>query len=1373
MESKTSAIESSSGKALLVDGAEHLHTQLSTRMETAMGRSLHRMEVRFHHLNVSADVILASRKSTTHELPTIANAVKKSLGGIVTKKNKITKQILHDVSGVFKPGTMTLVLGQPGSGKSSLMKILSGRFPQNKHVKIEGDITYNGTAPVEIKNRLSQLVSYVPQRDHHLPTLTVKETLEFAHQCCGGVASSQHLESLCTKGTAEENQAAIQALRSLSEHHPDVVIQQLGLEKCQDTVVGDAMLRGVSGGERKRVTTGEMLFGSNVVSFMDEISTGLDSAATFDIIKTQRSVAKNLRKTVVIALLQPSPEVFALFDDVLILNDGHVMYHGPRETVNEYFRHLGFERPESRDVADYLLDLGTHQQHQYEVARSDGSKHPRKAREFGEIFRNSLIYQEMLEYINGPLDPELLKDQEELVKQVPDFHQSFWPSTLTLVKRELRMMSRNSLFFIGHFVTLVCIALLYSTAFWQVDPKNPQVVLGLFYGTALYLGFVQNSQLPVFMATRETFYRQRGANFYRSSAYAAGRLICQIPVSLLESVLFSVIAYWMCGFVISAPAFFVFVLILFLNSLTYMAMHFLLVAAVPDLHVAEPCSMVIILISSLSSGFIMAKDQIPDYLIWLHYINPVAWIIRSLAINQYRNAEFDVCEYDGIEYCERYNMTMSEYTLSLFSIASGEEWLWYGVIFLVVATLLLMSCASLVLEYKRYDNPHNTALGSDDDEQPIKEDLTSSSSSSGSESDSQYNLVRTPRRKRAEVNIDVRSSTYTHQITPVTLAFRDLWYSVPNPADPKQELNLLKGINGFALPGKMTALMGSSGAGKTTLMDVIAGRKSGGKIRGQILLNGHEATDLTIRRATGYCEQMDIHAESSTIREALTFSAFLRQDSSVPASSKYDSVEECLDLLGLRPIADQIVRGSSVEQIKRLTIGVELAAQPSVLFLDEPTSGLDARSAKLIMAGIRKVADTGRTVVCTIHQPSTEVFLLFDNLLLLKRGGQTVYFGNLGENGRELIQHFEEIPGVTPIEEGYNPSTWMLEVIGAGVGNTANDGVDFVEYFNSSEKAKLLEQTLSREGVGHPVPGVGPLLFESKRAASEWTQAKILTQRFLDLYWRTPSYNISRALITVFVGLICGIAFLQVDYESYQGINAGQGLIFLTTLFSGATTYHSIIPFAMEDRASFYRERASETYNTFWYFVGATVAEVPYVFFFIFFFNVLYFPMAGFSGAANFFLYWLGLSLHVLTLAFVGQLLAFAFPTVEIAGTVANFVNSVFLQFMGFSPPSANIPSGYHWLYVVDPSRFSFSVLSATAFGDCPSNSDLRAMPCHQMSNLPPTVPAGLNVKEYVAQVFSATYDRIGINIVYMLVAIFIFRTLALLSMRFINHQKK
>ncbi|KAG7376363.1 hypothetical protein PHYBOEH_001596 [Phytophthora boehmeriae] len=158
-------------------------------------------------------------------------------------------------------------------------------------------------------------------------------------------------------------------------------------------------------------------------------------------------------------------------------------------------------------------------------------------------------------------------------------------------------------------------------------------------------------------------------------------------------------------------------------------------------------------------------------------------------------------------------------------------------------------------------------------------------------------------------------------------------------------------------------------------MDVIAGCKTGGKIQGQILLNGHPATDLAIRRSAGYWEQMEIHSESSTIREALAFSAFLRQGPDVPDSYKYDLVNECLNLLDLNPIADQIIRGSSVEQMKRSTIGMELAAQPSVIFLDKPTRDLDARSAKLIMDGVRKTRAARSSVLFTSRRRRFSVSL--------------------------------------------------------------------------------------------------------------------------------------------------------------------------------------------------------------------------------------------------------------------------------------------------------------------------------------------------------------------------------------------------------------
>ncbi|EEY54022.1 ATP-binding Cassette (ABC) Superfamily [Phytophthora infestans T30-4] len=1253
-------IEYDNGKTLMAQGPQALHDHVASRMEKALGRALPQMEVRFKDVSISADIVVKDETDIRVELPTLTNELMKSVRGLGAKKHTVRKQILRNVSGVFKPGTITLVLGQPGSGKSSLMKLLSGRFPAQKNVTIEGEVTYNGAPANELLRRLPQFVSYVTQRDKHYPSLTVKETLEFAHACCGGGFSERDAQHFAG-GTPEENKAALDAASAMFKHYPDIVIQQLGLDNCQNTIVGDAMTRGVSGGERKRVTTGEMEFGNKYVMMMDEISTGLDSAATFDIITTQRSIAKKFRKTVVISLLQPSPEVFDLFDDVVILNEGHVMYHGPRAEALGYFESLGFKCPPRRDVADFLLDLGTDKQAQYEVNSRPSSNIPRSASQYADVFTRSRLYARMMEDLHGPVHPSLIEDKTKHIDPIPEFHQNFWDSTMGVVRRQITLTMRDTAFLVGRSVMVILMGLLYSSVFYQFDETNAQLVMGIIFNAVMFVSLGQQAQIPMFMAAREVFYKQRRANFFRTSSFVLSNSVSQIPLGFAESLVFGSILYWMCGYVSTVEAFLLFELMLFLTNLAMAAWFFFLSCASPDLNVANPLSMVSILFFVLFAGFVITKDQIPDYLIWIYWINPMAWGVRALAVNQYTDDSFDVCVYNDVEYCADFNMTMGEYSLTTFEVPTDKFWLWYGMVFMAGAYVFCMFLSYISLEYRRFESPENVTLDNEN---------------KGDVSDD-YGLLKTPRSSQANGETAVTVTPYSEKhFIPVTIAFKDLWYTVPDPANPKETIDLLKGISGYALPGTITALMGSSGAGKTTLMDVIAGRKTGGKITGQILLNGYPATDLAIRRSTGYCEQMDIHSESATIREALTFSAFLRQGADVPDSFKYDSVNECLELLDLHPIADQIIRGSSVEQMKRLTIGVELAAQPSVLFLDEPTSGLDARSAKLIMDGVRKVANTGRTVVCTIHQPSTEVFSVFDSLLLLKRGGQTVFAGELGKNASKMIAYFESIDGVANLEDNYNPATWMLEVIGAGVGNSNGDRTDFVKVFQSSKEFEYLQSNLDREGVSHPSPDFPELTFSDKRAATEMTQARFLLQRFFRMYWRTASYNLTRFSLFLILGLVFGITYIDAEYTSYAGINSGMGMLFCTTGFIGFISFSSVMPTASEDRLAFYRERASQTYNALWYFVGSTLVEIPYVFFGTLFFMALYFPMVGFTDATTFFAYWLHLSMHVLWQAYFGQLMSYLLPTVEVATIFGVLLQTIFFLFNGFNPPGASIPQG-------------------------------------------------------------------------------------------------
>ncbi|ETM01802.1 hypothetical protein L917_01645 [Phytophthora nicotianae] len=279
------------------------------------------------------------------------------------------------------------------------------------------------------------------------------------------------------------------------------------------------MTRGVSRGERKRVTTGEMEFGNKYVMMMDEISTGLDSAATFDIIMTQRSFAKKFRKTVVISLLQPSPEVFELFDDVMILNDGHVMYHGPRSEALGYFESLGFKCPPRRDVADFLLDLGTDKQSQYEVISV-----PSVSTLLSSRVR---IYELMMNNLHGSISTNMLEDNEKHIAAVPEFQLDFLESTIVM-QRQLTLTRRNREFIVGRSVMVILMALLYSSVHYQFDEVNAQLVMGLTFSVVMFVSLGQQAQIPTFIAARDVFYKQCRANFFRTSSFVLSNSVSQI-----------------------------------------------------------------------------------------------------------------------------------------------------------------------------------------------------------------------------------------------------------------------------------------------------------------------------------------------------------------------------------------------------------------------------------------------------------------------------------------------------------------------------------------------------------------------------------------------------------------------------------------------------------------------------------------------------------------------------------------------------------------------------------------------------------------------------------------------------------------------------
>lgn len=275
--------------------------------------------------------------------------------------------------------------------------------------------------------------------------------------------------------------------------------------------------------------------------------------------------------------------------------------------------------------------------------------------------------------------------------------------------------------------------------------------------------------------------------------------------------------------------------------------------------------------------------------------------------------------------------------------------------------------------------------------------------------------------------------------------------------------------------------------------------------------------DSSFQRKTGYVTQQDLNLHTSTVREALQFSALLRQPARYSRQEKLDYVNDVIKLVDLDDCADAIVghtgEGLNVEQRKRLTIGVELAARPELLlFLDEPTSGLDSQTSWAICDLMEKLTRNGQAVLCTIHQPSAALFQRFDRLLLLAKGGRTVYFGEVGEGSSILIDYFTR-NGAPQFKPGTNPAEYMLDVVGTSAKHGSS--IDWPSVWRASPEYQDVRRELdrlSRQSEGNAADPDPAALAEF--AASFSVQLTQVTKRVFQQYWRTPSYIFSKFILS-------------------------------------------------------------------------------------------------------------------------------------------------------------------------------------------------------------------------------------------------------------------
>ncbi|VAI01847.1 unnamed protein product [Triticum turgidum subsp. durum] len=541
----------------------------------------------------------------------------------------------------------------------------------------------------------------------------------------------------------------------------------------------------------------------------------------------------------------------------------------------------------------------------------------------------------------------------------------------------------------------------------------------------------------------------------------------------------------------------------------------------------------------------------------------------------------------------------------------------------------------------------------------------------------------------------------------------------------KRKLQLLHNITGAFQPGVLSALMGVTGAGKTTLLDVLAGRKTGGVIEGDIRIGGYPKIQQTFARISGYCEQTDVHSPQITVGESVAYSAWLRLPPEIDSKTRNVSyicfcnetratnmqtyilrVNEVLETIELDEIRDSLVgvpgvNGLSTEQRKRLTIAVELVSNPSIIFMDEPTSGLDARAAAIVMRAVKNVADTGRTVVCTIHQPSIDIFEAFDELMLMKRGGELIYAGPVGHHSCEVIQYFQAIPGVPRIKDNYNPSTWMLEVTSTSM--EVQLGADFAQLYRESPMCKDKDRVVKRLSV--PVPGMTDLHFGTRFPQKFQEQFKACLWKQCLSYWRTPSYNMVRFAFITFSCIFFGALFWQQGNINHindqQSLFTILGCMYGITLFAGINNCQSVMPFISVERSVVYRERFAGMYSPWAYSFAQVAMEIPYVLMQVVLFMLIAYPMIGYAWTtAKFFWFMYTMFCTLLCFVYMGMVVVSITPNIQVASIFSSMFYTLQNLMSGFIMPAPQIPRWWIWFYYVSPLSWALRVLFTTQFGD-------------------------------------------------------------------------
>lgn len=1076
--------------------------------------------------------------------PTTRVAVQvRNLSIIATKSNKT---IVHDISMDLPSGSIMAIVGGSGSGKTTLLNVLASKI--GRGLKMEG--SYEFVADRDSRQQ-DITTAYLAQQDVSSPKLTVRETLSYA-------------ADLKLKAPKRERRRLVEEL-----------IAELGLKECSDTRVGDSEHRGLSGGEKRRLSIGVQMISNPSLLFLDEPTTGLDAYSAYLLVKTLRNLSQKGGRTFVMSIHQPRADILFLLDRICVLSKGFPVYCASVEQMVPYFHNLGFDVPKHVNPADYYIDLCSVD------TRSAASMAVTEAR-LQKLVQHWKAHEKAMAL--QPLEPAAgsFSCSVSIRPRAPSVH--MWRQVTVLAHRSIKLSFRDPVSLMGVFLEPVVIGVVTGWIFYRPDGTSPSGLRTT--SSALYTAAALQGYLFLLFETYrlceqdiKLYDRERAEGSVTPWAFVLSRRLANLVTEdIFVPLLFSVITYFMYGLQRDAAKFFIYFLVVLLIQQTSVSVALVSVAISRDFSQASLVGNLNYTLQSMACGYFVNAKKMPVYVRWTKYIAYLWYSFGALTSNQFTDSGCDAAGGECLG------------NALLDTLGYSRHWIAVPVVIILCWALGFYALALVFFYLKRVD----ISLAKEVKAKGGK------GGKGGKDGDTAGGDLQ------ADAPDAAPAAT---EVVPISIDLCELSMRVDclklfpvgeHRLCARQEKVILRSVNATFRPNMINAIMGPSGSGKSSLLNLISGRVKSNLLNsfqttGHVLFNDMPVCNDMFKSVCCYVSQDDDHLLAKlTVRETLAYAAELRLQH-MSKQGRREKVESLVAELGLKHcentlVGNEFVKGISGGEKRRVSLGVQLLTDPPVLLLDEPTSGLDSFTSTMILEILNKLCSkAGKTVVLTIHQPRAELFQRFGNVLLLAKGGQAAFNGPPGAMAEYFSQQGYDCPPLT------NVADFFLDLISVNTQNAENEAV-------STERVTRLLQTWDERS--------------AKTAASDSSEKTISNETFARIFSgcvRTRAgfavaYRISvlRQLTTMrrnvdsmmarFVqmpgmGIILALFFAPIKHN-YTSVSNRLGLVQQTTslYFLGMLINLACYP---SERDYFYKEFDDNVYGIAPFFLGYMTLEMP------------------------------------------------------------------------------------------------------------------------------------------------------------------------------------